>query len=58
VIAGTLDPAGRERAETISARIPGARLETIAGAGHAPHLETPTLFRHLVLDFLKEDSVP
>ncbi|MEO7229372.1 MAG: 2-succinyl-6-hydroxy-2,4-cyclohexadiene-1-carboxylate synthase [Candidatus Limnocylindrales bacterium] len=56
VIAGALDHTGRARAEAVAAGIPGARLETVAGAGHAPHLETPTTFRSLALAFLKEDS--
>ena len=42
VIAGALDPAGRDRAEAIAAAIPHARLEVVATAGHTPHLETPT----------------
>jgi 2-succinyl-6-hydroxy-2,4-cyclohexadiene-1-carboxylate synthase len=55
VIAGGLDPTGVERAEVVAAGIPGARLEVVAGSGHAPHLETPDAFRSLVLAFLKED---
>jgi pimeloyl-ACP methyl ester carboxylesterase len=39
----------------VAAGIRGARLETIDRAGHVPHIETPALFRHLVIDFLKED---
>ena len=56
VIAGALDPAGRARAETVAAAIPGARFEVLADAGHAPHLETPAAFRTLALAFLEEDT--
>ena len=55
VIAGGLDPGGLGRAEVVAAGIPGARLEIVAGSGHAPHLETPDAFRSLVLAYLKED---
>ncbi|MGD0121338.1 MAG: alpha/beta fold hydrolase [Candidatus Limnocylindrales bacterium] len=59
VICGALDP-GRARAESVAARIPGARLETIDGAGHTPHLEAPVRFREIVLPFITapEASVP
>jgi 2-succinyl-6-hydroxy-2,4-cyclohexadiene-1-carboxylate synthase len=55
VIAGALDPAGRERAEVVAAGIPDARLAVVTGSGHTPHLETPASFRSLALAFLKED---
>jgi 2-succinyl-6-hydroxy-2,4-cyclohexadiene-1-carboxylate synthase len=52
IVTGALDArycqVGREMAE----RIPGSRLEIVAGAGHTVHLEQPERFQHLVLDFL------
>jgi len=33
--------------------IPGARLETLAGCGHLPHIERPEAFAQLVGDFLR-----
>jgi 2-succinyl-6-hydroxy-2,4-cyclohexadiene-1-carboxylate synthase len=52
VIAGERDGTGLERARAVSASIPGARLETIEGAGHTPHLETPEAFLRATIDFL------
>ncbi len=54
VIAGALDTAGRGRAECVARGIAGARLAVIPDAGHAPHLETPAIFRRLTVDFLQE----
>ena len=54
VIAGALDERGRSRAAEIARRIPGARLEILAHAGHTPHEEQSGTFRQIVLDFLQE----
>jgi pimeloyl-ACP methyl ester carboxylesterase len=32
--------------------VPGARLETVDGAGHACNVERPAAFNHLLVDFL------
>ena len=57
VIAGALDAVGRPRAEEVAGGIPGARLEILDAIGHTPHLESPDIFRQLVLDFTEEDPV-
>lgn len=40
-------------ARKLAAEIPGARLETIDGAGHLPSLERPDEVNRLLLDFLR-----
>jgi pimeloyl-ACP methyl ester carboxylesterase len=38
---------------TLAARVPHAKLVTIAGAGHAPHQERPELVNRLLLDHIR-----
>jgi pimeloyl-ACP methyl ester carboxylesterase len=53
VVAGTADlPDLQAICEHLAARIPGARLERIEGAGHLPSLERPDELTRLLLDFL------
>jgi 3-oxoadipate enol-lactonase len=53
VAAGEHDkPDFTEGARALAERLPNARLETIAGAGHLAPLETPEAFRELLLEFL------
>ncbi|MCC6006918.1 MAG: alpha/beta fold hydrolase [Rhodobacteraceae bacterium] len=47
---------GRAVSETIVARVAGARLERLAGAGHAPHVERPEAFGRCIRDFLSAQS--
>ena len=54
LIAGALDLVGRGRAEAMAADIAGSRLEIVADASHAPHLERPAAFRRLVTTFLAD----
>jgi 3-oxoadipate enol-lactonase len=43
----------KEQAATLAARIPGAKLVTIAGAGHLVNLWSPAEFGRALTDFLK-----
>jgi 3-oxoadipate enol-lactonase len=53
VLAGSEDPATPpEQGEAIRERIPGARMSTLAGAGHLANLEQPEAFTQLLLDHL------
>jgi hypothetical protein len=38
----------------LARRIPGARLEVIAGSGHVTPIDATERFNHLLLDFLDE----
>jgi 3-oxoadipate enol-lactonase len=54
VVVGTEDLEDiKSMAEKLAAEIPGARLETIEGAGHLPSLERPAELNALLLDFLR-----
>jgi 3-oxoadipate enol-lactonase len=54
VVVGTEDVADiRTMCEHVAAAIPGARLETIDGAGHLPSIERPDELNRLLLDFLR-----
>jgi pimeloyl-ACP methyl ester carboxylesterase len=40
------------KSRELAKAIPGARLEIVAGAAHAVHIERTALYNDLVLDFL------
>ena len=52
VIVGELDEPFRGASDYMSAKIPGARLELIAGAGHAANIDNPDAFNRVLIDFL------
>jgi 2-succinyl-6-hydroxy-2,4-cyclohexadiene-1-carboxylate synthase len=52
LITGALDEKYRALAAEMQARMPGALVEVVDGAGHAVHVEQPEAFQRLVLDFL------
>ena len=56
VIVGDQDTPFLAPCEYIAKKIPGARLETIAGAGHSSNLDRPDDFNRVLLEFL--DSLP
>ena len=56
VIVGEDDTAFLDGSRYMAAKIPGARLEVIQGAGHAPNIARPEEFERIVGEFL--DSVP
>lgn len=52
IIAGELDQKFAQIATTMHAAIPDSRLEIVAKAGHAVHLEQPAIYTQLVSQFL------
>lgn len=55
VVVGDRDkPEFQQGAGLLAERLPNARLEIIEGAGHLAPLETPDVFRQLLLQFLRE----
>ena len=56
IIVGDQDQPFRAPSEYMAKKIPGARLEVIAGAGHSSNLDQPEAFNRTLLDFL--DGLP
>lgn len=52
-VAGEMDAKYRAIAESMAARMPHAEARIIAGAGHAPHLDTPDRFLSAIAPFLE-----
>ena len=52
VIAGALDLRYVDFAQMLAGLLPGARMVTVPGTGHAVHLEQPAAFASLVREFL------
>jgi pimeloyl-ACP methyl ester carboxylesterase len=59
VIQGSQDAVvGPERGAAVAAAIPNARLVTLEGCGHAPHLRDPVVTNIVVRDFAQAASPP
>jgi len=56
VVVGDQDQPFLAPCQYMAKKIPGARLELIAGAGHSSNLDQPAAFDRILLDFL--DSLP
>lgn len=52
IVAGALDPAGTTRAQVVADAIPGSHLVVLPHLGHAPHRESPTTFRRILVEQL------
>ena len=57
LIAGSLDDKYSQIAREMDEQIPNSRLELIADAGHAPHIEKPELVHKVIKDFLLRHRV-
>jgi pimeloyl-ACP methyl ester carboxylesterase len=56
IVVGDQDQPFLAPCEYMAKKVPGARLEVIAGAGHSSNLDQPAAFNRVLLDFL--DSLP
>src|SRR5262249_8298919 len=56
IVVGDEDQPFLAPCEYMAKKIPGARLEVIAGAGHSSNLDQPEAFNRVLRDFL--DSLP
>jgi pimeloyl-ACP methyl ester carboxylesterase len=56
IIVGEQDQPFLAACEYMAKKVPGARLEIIAGAGHSSNLDQPEAFNRVLLDFL--DALP
>jgi len=52
VIVGEHDEPFHKASQYMQSKIPGSRLETIPGAGHAANMDNPEAFNRVVLEFL------
>jgi pimeloyl-ACP methyl ester carboxylesterase len=53
LVVGEGDGKYGEVARAMAARVPGARVAVVPGAGHAVHVEAPAAVGELVLEFLR-----
>lgn len=58
VLAGGLDPVGRDRAAEVAGLTPGAHLVVLEDVGHAPYLERPDAFLRITNEFLSRRGEP
>src|SRR6267142_4631111 len=58
VIVGDQDQPFLAPCEYLAKKIPGARLEVIAGAGHSSNLDQPAAFNRVLLEFLETLPAP